>query len=366
MSENTETETGPSVETETVADFESILEQVQESYKDDLEPDSEDEASYEEDDSESEGEVEESEDAHDSEDEDDSEEDDSEDDYADEEDDPDEDYQTDTEEEPEQEEAPEVEQEEPQQEEVSELEQMRQMLYQQQQLINQLQLDKDGPKQEAPQDAPVDPQFTKNAQQLETAFRLQLFGTPDDKEEYESLPKPVKDQAQNALRVHAQEESLNILYPERAYENKIKFFVQRDIKEAMGEIMQERRVSKAKGLFSKYDDVITTPEQKQRLLREIRSIPGHKSKDWSVQERVLDTAVDRVLREEKLTSLSERERDLELREAQIRRAQEARQTSTRGKRGRRRARPKKEQTMKSGDDLLAFARSLEKDIRNGR
>jgi len=366
-----EVDTAETAEAEDAIDFESILEQVQEEYKDDdSEAEDEDEGSYEEeDDSESEGEVEEDEDSYDSEEEEvDSEEDDSEDDYADDESFDDTDYQTDALEEAPQEEPPQEEvQEVPQQEEVvSEIEQMRQMLYQQQQLINQLQLDKDVPKQEAPQAQPVDPQFAKEAEQLETAFRLQLFGTAADKEDYEGLPKSVKNKAQEALKIHAQEESLNILYPERAYQNKIKFFVQRDIKEALGEIVKERQTNKASELFSKYEDVITTPEQKQRLLKEIRSIPGHKSKDWSVQSRVLDTAVDRVLREQKLSGLVERERDLELREAQIRRTQEARQASTRGKRGRRRSRTKKQQTLKSGDDLLAFARSLEKDIRNAR
>ena len=311
-------------EVEDAADFESILEQVQEEYR---------------------------------------------------EEDPDDDYESDTEEETQEEETSEVEQaEEPeiQQEEepegLSELEQLRGMVYQQQQLLNQFQLDKDAPKeetQEEPQAQSVDPHVMEEQRQLESAFRLQLFGTATDKEEYETLPKPVKDRAQEALKIHAKEESLNILYPERAYENKIKFFVQQDIKAALGEIMEERQTQKAKGLFSKYEDVITTPEQKQRLLREIRSIPGHRSKDMGVQERVLDTAVDRVLREEKLSGLVERERDLELREAQLRRTQEARQVSSRGKRGRRRSRSK-QQSLKSGDDLLSFARSLEKEIRNGR
>lgn len=357
QSENEEVETD---------DFESILEQVQEEYQDDSsESDFEDEDSYEEDDSEGDEDVEESEDDYSSEDEEA---------YAEEEDDLDDDYDSDTEEEPEQEETSEVEQEEEpevQQEEepegVSELEQLRNMVYQQQQLLNQFQLEKDSlkGKREEPQAQNVDPRVMEEQRQLENAFRLQLFGTAADKEEYESLPKPVKDRAQEALKIHAREESLNILYPERAYENKIKFFVQRDIKEALGEIMQERQTQKAKSLFSKYEDVITTPEQKQRLLKEIRSIPGYKSKDMSVQARVLDTAVDRVLREDKLSNLAQRERDLELREAQLRRSQEARKVSATGKRGRRRSRAKQQQ-LKSGDDLLSFARSLEREIRNGR
>ena len=353
-------------EDEEVNDFGSILEQVQEEYKDDSsESDYEDEDSYEEDDSEGDEDVEESEDDYSSEDDEA---------YAEEEDDLDDDYESDAEEEPEEQETSEVEQEEEpeaQQEEepegLSELEQLRNMVYQQQQLLNQFQLEKDGPKekQEEPQAPTVDPRVMEEQRQLESAFRLQLFGTAADKEEYENLPKPVKDRAQEALKVHAKEESLNILYPERAYENKIKFFVQRDIKEALGEIMQERQTQKAKGLFSKYEDVITTSEQKQRLLKEIRSIPGYKSKDMNVQARVLDTAVDRVLREDKLANLTQRERDLELREAQLRRSQESRKTGTTGKRGRRRSRSK-QQKLKSGDDLLAFARSLEREIRNGR
>ena len=94
------------------------------------------------------------------------------------------------------------------------------------------------------------------------------------------------------------------------------------------------------------------------------NIPGYESDDWKTQEKVLKLAVDQVLKERRMEGLAERERDLEIRESQIRNSKSKR-SSPKGKRGRRRSQPKNRK-LSAGDDLVAFARQLEQDMNNGR
>ena len=94
------------------------------------------------------------------------------------------------------------------------------------------------------------------------------------------------------------------------------------------------------------------------------TIPGYESDDWKTQERVLKLAVDQVLKERRLEGLAARERDLEIRESQVRNSRSKR-SSPKGKRGRRRSQPK-QRKLAAGDDLVEFARQLQQDMNNGR
>ena len=219
-------------------------------------------------------------------------------------------------------------------------------------------------KQQQQQQPKQQPQRTLETEQLEEGFRLQLFGSMEDRESYDALPPPVKKKAKEAVRRHSHEESLNILYPERRYENQIRYFVQQDIQRALGGLTEDYHARRAKTAFAKYEDQVQSPDDRRRLLEIMPNIPGYESDDWKVQEKVLKLAVDQVLKERRMEGLAERERDLEIRESQIRNSKSKR-SSPKGKRGRRRSQPKNRK-LSAGDDLVEFARQLEQDMNNGR
>ena len=211
------------------------------------------------------------------------------------------------------------------------------------------------------------PKRTLETQQLEDAFRLSLFGTAEDKEAYEALPPTVKKKAKDAVQRYSQEETLNILYPEKRYTDQIRYFVMQDVQQyvqqAMGGLTQDYNARKAENVFSKYESNFTSDADRKRLLEVMDTIPGNDSKDWATQEKVLELAVQQVLKERKEEDLISRERELEMRERQLKQSKTKR-SGAKGKRGRRRSRSSVNK-MKSGDDILAYARKLEKEIRNG-
>jgi len=186
----------------------------------------------------------------------------------------------------------------------------------------------------------------------------------EDRESYDALPAPVKKKAKEAVKRHSHEETLNILYPERRYENQIRYFVQQDIQKALGGLTEDYHARRAKKAFAKYEDQVQSPEDRRRLLEVMKTVPGYESDDWKTQEKVLKLSVDQVLKERRMEGLAERERDLEIRESQIRNSKSKR-SSPKGKRGRRRSQPKNRK-LSAGDDLVAFARQLEQDMNNGR
>jgi len=259
---------------------------------------------------------------------------------------------------------------EPERDELAEL---RQALQEQQKFNHQL-VDKlkqhdsvlqEGQKQKQQEQQQQEPQKRPlETEQLEEGFRLQLFGSMEDREVYEALPPPIKKKAKEAVRRHSHEETLNILYPERRYESQIRYFVQQDIKKALGGLTEDYHARRAKKAFAQYEDQVKSPEDRKRLLEVMPTIPGYESDDWKTQETVLKLAVDQVTKERRLEGLAERERDLEIRESQVRNSRSNR-SSPKGKRGQRRSQPK-QRKLSAGDDLVEFARQLEQDINNGR
>ena len=140
--------------------------------------------------------------------------------------------------------------------------------------------------------------------------------------------------------------------------------MQQDIQKALGGLTEDYHARRAKKAFSKYEDQVQSPDDRRRLLEIMPNIPGYESDDWKTQEKVLKLAVDQVLKERRMEGLAERERDLEIRESQIRNSKSNR-SSPKGKRGRRRSQPKNRK-LSAGDDLVEFARQLEQDMNNGR
>jgi len=238
---------------------------------------------------------------------------------------------------------------------------LRDLLAQQQQMNAQLvehmkQQQKPAPKPDG-QVQRQQPRRTLEQSQFEDAFRLILYGNTSDKEEFEALPSPIRKQAAEAASHYSKESSLNAIYPQRRYESQIKFFVQREIDNAVKDLRQDFHDRKAKDVFEPYANTITEPEDRKRLGEIMLQMPGADSTDWNVQKRVLDLAVKEVLREKEYADLKNRTQDLEAKERQFKAAKRSRR---RGRGRQNNAQSKKIPTLKPGMDLVEYAQFLRK------
>ena len=257
-------------------------------------------------------------------------------------------------------EEPEAFEDQDEEEYFDEVSQLRDLLAQQQQmnarLIEQMQQKKPVEKSDgqAPQQQP---QRTFEQSQFEDAFRLILYGTNADKEEFEALPPTIRKQAAEAVKHFSQEESLNAIYPERRYQAQMQYFVQKEIDNALKDLKKDFNDRKARDVFAPYANTITEPEDKKRLGEIMLQIPGADSSDWNVQKRVLDLAVKEVLREKEYADLKRRTQDLEAKERQFKAAKRSRR---RGRSKQSNSQPKKAPTLKPGMDLVEYAQFLRK------
>ena len=248
--------------------------------------------------------------------------------------------------------------EEPLEPEESEVTQLRELLAQQQQMNARL---VEHLKQQQPETKPdgqaqsKEPQRTLEDSQFEEAFRLILYGTSQDKEEFDSIPKPIQKKAAQAAQNHSKSESLNALYPYRRYKSQMQYYVQHEIKEAMKDLKQDFHDRRAKDAFAPYEGVVTTPEDRRRLGELMLRMPGADSTDWNVQKRVLDLAVKEVLREKEYADLAQRAEDLEVRERQF---NASKRTRRKGKGRRTHSRGNGPPKLKPGMDLVDYAQSL--------
>ena len=244
---------------------------------------------------------------------------------------------------------------EPEQNEVT---QLRELLAQQQQMNARL---VEHLKQQQPETKPdgqaksKEPQRTLEDSQFEEAFRLILYGTSQDKEEFDSLPSPVRKKAAQAAQQHSKNESLNALYPFRRYKSQMQYYVQQEISDAVKELRKDYHDRRAKDAFTPYEGVITTPDDRRRLGELMLRMPGADSTDWKVQKRVLDLAVKEVLREKEYADLAERADNLEARERQL---NASKRTRRKGKGRRTHSRGNRPPKLKPGMDLVDYANSL--------
>lgn len=248
--------------------------------------------------------------------------------------------------------------EESQEPEQSEVTQLRELLAQQQQMNARL---VEHLKQQQPKTKPdgqaksKEPQRTLEDSQFEEAFRLILYGTSQDKDEFDSIPKSIQKKAAQAAQQHSKNESLNALYPFRRYKSQMQYYVQHEIKEAMKDLRQDFHDRRAKDAFTPYEGVITTPEDRRRLGELMLRMPGADSTDWKVQKRVLDLAVKEVLREKEYAGLAERAENIEVRERQL---NASKRTRRKGKGRRTHSRGNGPPKLKPGMDLVDYAQSL--------